>query len=60
MMDFFWEGIFSDFFYFRHDFFRRILPQKNVVFFYLSYFGGCEDDLYISTQQIDGTPNDDF
>ena len=22
-------------------------------FFYLSHFGGCEDDLYISTQQMD-------
>ena len=48
-------GLFLEriFFYFRHDFFRRILPPKN-VFFYLSHFGGCEDDLYISTQQIDG------
>ena len=41
-------------FFFRHDFFQRILPPKNVLFFYLSHFGGCEDDLYISTQQIDG------
>ena len=28
-------------------------PPK-MFFFYLSHFGGCEDDLYISTQQIDG------
>ena len=53
-MDYFWEGFFLDFFYFRHDFSRRILPPKNVLFLYLSHFGGCEDDLYISTQQIDG------
>ena len=46
--------IFFRFFYFRHDFSRQILPQKNVLFLYLSHFGGCEDDLYISTQQIDG------
>ena len=49
MMEYFWEEFFLDFFYFRHDFSRRILPQKNVLFLYLSHFGGCEDDLYIST-----------
>ena len=44
----------SFFQFFHPDFFRRILPQKNVLFFYLSHFGGCEDDLYIWTQQTDG------
>ena len=45
---------FLDFFNFRHDFCWRILPQKMFYFFYLSHFGGCEDNIYISTQQIDG------
>ena len=45
---------FFRFFYFLHDFFRLILPPTNVLFFYLSHFGGFEDDPLHLTQQIDG------
>ena len=54
MTDFHREIIFFIKFFFRQSFSLRILPQKNVLFFIYAVFGGCEDDLYISSQQIDG------
>ena len=54
MMGYSWEGIFSDFFLFLPHFFSTDFTPIYFLFFYLSHFRGCEDDLYISTQQIDG------
>ena len=54
MTDFHREIIFFIKFFFRQSFSLRILPQKNVLFLIYAFFGGCEDDLYISSQQIDG------
>ena len=54
MMDYFWEKIYLDFFIYATIFFDGFYPQKMFYFFYLSHFKECEDDLYISTQQIDG------
>ena len=54
MMDFHREIFFKDFFRFHQSFSFRTLPQKNVLFFIFAVFGGCEDDLYISSQQMDG------
>ena len=54
MTDFHREIIFVIWFFFRQSFSLRILPQKNVLFLIYAFLGGCEDDLYISSQQIDG------
>ena len=35
-------------------FFAMIFLDGAYLFFYFSHFGGWEDDLYLSTQQIDG------
>ena len=53
MMDFHRKIFFLDFFRFRQSFSFRTLPQKNVLFFIFAVLGGCEDDLYISSQQMD-------
>ena len=44
----------KDFFKFSQRFFSTDFTPIYFLFFYLSHFRGCEDDLYISTQQIDG------
>ena len=48
------RDFFRFFFIFATIFLNGAYPPKNVLLFYLSHFGGCEDDLYISPQQIDG------
>ena len=53
MMDFHREIIFLDFFRFRQSFSFRTLPPNFFLFFIFAVFGVCEDDLYISSQQMD-------
>ena len=51
------RDFFRFFFFFGIAFLDGAYSQKMFYFSYLSHYGGCEDDLYISTQQIDGWVN---
>jgi len=55
MTDFHREIIFFYNFLFANLFLYGFYPQKNVLFLIYAFLGGCEDDLYLSSQQIDGS-----